>query len=125
MPLAERRTHSLRDAVIRLYEKRLPMGRLGEVEGIWGLDHMRRRLARLRAGQNVQLHRFGELDSLPTAHRPQERTWSLYELRGDTLVPVPTWEPGCPPPRQWTVPVTAPDVATLWPHNALKPRQST
>jgi hypothetical protein len=89
-----------------LYEKRLPMGRLDPRDGIMSLSHMRRQLERLDAGENVQLHRWGELDSLPLAHRPHDRTWSLYELRGDTLVPVPTWQPGCPPPREWTVPVT-------------------
>ena len=108
MPLVDRCTRSLREEAIRLYERRLPKSRLGPREGIWSREQMHRRLARLRAGENVQLHRFGELDSLPLAHRPTERTWSLYELRGDDeLVGVPGWQPGCPPPRQWTVPVTA------------------
>jgi hypothetical protein len=106
VPLVERRTRSLREELIRLYDKRLPMGRLDPRDGIMSLSHMHRQLERLHAGENVQLHRWGELDSLPLAHRPHDRTWSLYELRGDTLVPVPTWQPGCPPPREWTVPVT-------------------
>jgi hypothetical protein len=67
---------------------------------------MDRQLDRLRAGLPVQLHTFGELTSLPLAHRPQSCFDSLYELRGDTLVPVPGWQPGCPPPREWTVPVS-------------------
>lgn len=33
--------------------------------------------------------------------------WS--SLRGDELVPVPTWKLGHPPPAEWTVPVTAPE----------------
>ena len=70
---------------------------------------MQQQLERLRAGQTVQLHRFGELDALPPSHRPVERIHSLYELRGDELAPVPTWQPGHPAPREWTVPVTAPN----------------
>ncbi|MGD1237276.1 hypothetical protein [Mycobacterium seoulense] len=107
MPLVEHRTRSVRDEVIRLYEARLPKGRLDPRDGIWSRDHMRKQLERLHAGQNVQLHRWGELDALPVVYRPTERTWTLYELRGDELVPVPTWVPGWPPPREWTVPVSA------------------
>ncbi len=106
MPLAEHRTRTVREEVIRLYERRLPTAQLVDGEGIWGRDRMHRQLERLHAGLPIQLHRWGELDSLPTAHRPQSRFWSLYELRGDELVPGPTWQPGCPPPREWTVPVT-------------------
>jgi hypothetical protein len=106
VPLVEHRKRTLREEVIRLYEKRVPMGRLDPRDGIWSREHMYRQLERLRAGENVQLHRWGELDALPVAHRPQSRLHSLYELRGDELVPLPTWMPGCPRPSEWTVPVT-------------------
>ncbi len=106
MPQAEYRARTLRAELIRLYEKRLPKGSLDAGAGIWSRAHMHRQLERLRLGRPVQVHRFGELDSLPASHRPVEREHSLYELRGDELVPVPTWQPGCPPPREWTVPVT-------------------
>lgn len=102
------REPSLRDAVIAMYERRLPKAVLDppSVGGIMSREHIHRQLEQLRAGQNVQLHRWPELSSLPTAHRPTDRSHALYELRGDELVPVPTWQPGCPPPYQWTVPVT-------------------
>lgn len=65
--------------------------------------HRQLELDRLRAGWPVQLHRWGELDSLPPPWRPTERTWALYELRGDEPVGVPTSQPGEPRPREWTV----------------------
>jgi len=97
------RQRTLRDEVVRLYEKRLPKGGLDPRDGIWSREHTRRQLERLRAGLPVQLHRWGELDSLPTTYRPTERTWCLYELRGDDLHGVPTQEPGWPRPAEWTV----------------------
>jgi hypothetical protein len=97
------RGRSLREELVRLYEKRLPKGGLDPRDGIMSRSHMRRQLERLHAGLPVQLHRFGELDRLPLAYRPQERTWSLYELRDDELVGVPTWKPGQPRPLEWTV----------------------
>jgi hypothetical protein len=111
MPRDEHHSHhrTLREEIIRLYEKRVPMGHLDPRDGIWSREHIYRQLERLRAGENVQLHRFGELDSLPLARRPQSRFYSLYELRGDELVPVSTWQPGCPPPRDWMVPLTVED----------------
>lgn len=104
MPLVEPRRRSLRDAVIAMYEERLPDGRLGPQEGIWSRAHIYRQLDRLRAGETVQLHRYGELTALPTGYRPSRaETWTLAELRGDELVPVPTWKPGRPRPAEWTV----------------------
>ena len=96
---------SLRDDVIRSYEKRLPQGRLEPNAGIWSRGHMHRQLERLRAGETVQLHRYGEVDRLPLAHRPaRTELWTLAELRdGDVLVPVPSWRPGAPRPAEWTV----------------------
>jgi hypothetical protein len=102
-PLGRQRT--LRDEIIRMYERRLPKGHLDANAGIAGRAHMYRQLERLRAGENVQLHRFGELSYLPLAHRP-ERIHSLCELRGDELHPVRTQWPGTPRPAEWTVPVT-------------------
>jgi hypothetical protein len=66
---------------------------------------LERDLERLVAGQTIQLaHK-----DIPAPWRPHERTWSLYELRGEQLAGVPTWRPGQPnPPASWTVPV-APD----------------
>jgi hypothetical protein len=96
----------VRAALIDLYEKRLPRGLLDANAGIAGRAHMHRQLERLRAGETVQLHRWGELDALPLMYRPTSRLYSLYELRGDELVPVRAWQPGRPPPRDWTVPVT-------------------
>jgi hypothetical protein len=98
----------LRQAIIALYEMRLPAARLDPRDGICSRAHMERQLQRLYAGETVQLHRFGEPSMLPLAYRPVELEHSLYELRGDELVPVPGWQPGCPPPREWTVPMTVP-----------------
>jgi hypothetical protein len=62
-------------------------------------------LERALAGETIQLAD----NAIPKPWRPQERTWTLYELRGEELVGVPTWKPGQPtPPANWTVPV-APD----------------
>lgn len=95
---------SLRAEVIRLYERLLPDGLLDDQAGIFSRAHMYSQLAKLRAGQTVQLHRFGELTSLPTDFRPSRaETWTLAELRGDELVPVPTWGPGKPRPAEWAV----------------------
>jgi hypothetical protein len=59
-------------------------------------------LERAVAGQSVQLHH----GDIPEAWRPQERLSSLYELRGDDLVPVRTWQPWMSsPPSEWTIPV--------------------
>jgi hypothetical protein len=58
-----------------------------------------RTLDRLTAGVNVQLVR----QDVPAHWRP-EQFHSLYELRGDRLVPVPAWKHGATPPAQWTVP---------------------
>jgi hypothetical protein len=63
-----------------------------------GLDIDRRRLTDLRAGRAVQ---FAHIE-VPAEYRP-DRWHSLYELRGDELVPVPTQRPGQPRPREWTV----------------------
>lgn len=98
--------HGLRDAVIALYEKRLPAAPslVDELRaGIASREHITRQLERLRAGAAVQLHRFGELSRLPAEYRPTERTWSLYELRGDDLVGVPTLRPQAVRPHEWTV----------------------
>jgi hypothetical protein len=104
VPLAEPRRRSLRDAVIRLFEDRLPEGRLGPQEGIWSRQHMDDQLAKLRAGETVQLQRYGELNALPTEYRPaSSETWSLAELRNDDLVPVPPWRTEMPRPREWTI----------------------
>jgi hypothetical protein len=66
---------------------------------------LERDLERAIAGQTIQLAR----NHIPAPWRPHARTWSLYELRGEQLVGVPTWRPGqLNPPREWTVPV-APD----------------
>jgi hypothetical protein len=108
MPRDERgrRQRTLRDAIVAMYERRLPKGYLDANAGIAGRAHMYQQLEKLRAGETVQLHRFGELNYLPESLRP-ERTHGLFELRGDDdLVPVPTWKPGHPPPPSWTVPVT-------------------
>ena len=95
---------SLRAEVIKLYEKRLPKGLLDQNAGIWSHQHMYDQLAKLRAGQTVQLHRFGELTALPTAFRPdRSESWSLAELRGDDLVPVRPWRTGKPRPTEWTI----------------------
>jgi hypothetical protein len=51
----------------------------------------------------VQLHRYGEADRLPAKYRPTERTWTLYELRGDALVGVPTAQNPSDIPAEWTV----------------------
>jgi hypothetical protein len=106
VPLAEPRQNTVREEVTRLYKRRLGGARRGQSEGICSREHVERQLARLRAGQTVQLHRFGEVSSLPPPYRPAERSHSLYELRGDRLVPVPPRRPGCVPPREWTAPVT-------------------
>ena len=66
-------------------------------------------LQRATAGRTIQLAH----NNIPAPWRPHERTWSLYELRGDQLVGVPTWRPGQPnPPASWTVPI-APDHSQL------------
>ncbi|OBB73214.1 hypothetical protein [Mycobacterium sp. 852014-52144_SCH5372336] len=96
----------LRDAVIALYEKRLPAAPSLDDQpraGITSRGHIAAQLERLRAGATVQLHRFGELDRLPAAFRPTERTWRLYELRGDEILGVPTWQPHQTRPAEWTV----------------------
>lgn len=88
---------SLREAVIadigrRLQKKTHRPGLEGDLE-------------RAIAGQSVQLHQ----NDVPKPWRPQEWLSSLYELRGEELVPVPVWRPWMPnPPKEWTVPV-APD----------------
>ena len=98
------RARSLRDEVIRLYEKRLPGALLDEREGIFSRAHLHKQLAKLRAGETVQLHRYGELMSLPTAFRPDRaEVWTLAELRGDELVPVRPWRAGMPRPDEWTI----------------------
>lgn len=95
---------SLRDAVIEMYEARLPKGRLSPQEGIWSRQHMYDQLAKLRAGETVQLHRYGEVNALPTAYRPSRaETWTLAELRGCDLVPVRPWREGKPRPTEWTI----------------------
>jgi hypothetical protein len=58
-----------------------------------------RTLDRLTAGVPVQIVR----QDIPPQWRPDE-FHSLYELRGDRLVPVPAWKHGAEPPAQWTVP---------------------
>lgn len=63
-----------------------------------GLDVDRRRLRDLRARRAVQF----TYQELPAAFRP-DRWQSLYELRGDELVPVPIQRPGQPRPRAWSV----------------------
>ena len=64
---------------------------------------LKKDLERAVSGQSVQLHH----NQIPAPWRPQDRTWSLYELRGEQLVGVPTWMPWMPnPPREWTVPVS-------------------
>ena len=80
-PIGKQRT--LREEVVRFYARRLPKALPDERAGIWSRDRMKRQLDRLLDGQPVQLHRFGELDALPLAYQPRERTWTLYELRGD------------------------------------------
>jgi hypothetical protein len=63
---------------------------------------LERDLQRLIDGEPIQLHHNDVLKPW----RPEERLWSLYELRGDRLVGVPTWKPGQPnPPATWTVPI--------------------
>lgn len=103
VPLVEPRRRSVRDVVIRWYEGRLPRSRDDDRDGIYSRAHMQRQLDRLRAGETVQLHRV-EVDRLPVAYRPDRAaTWTLAELRGDEVVPVPTWRPGAPRPAEWTV----------------------
>jgi hypothetical protein len=94
-PIGGTRARTLRYDVIRMYERRLPKARVDDARaGIWHRDHMHRQLERLRAGLPVQLHRWGELDRLPKALRPADAFHSLFELRGDQLVPVPTQQRG-------------------------------
>lgn len=97
-PTAPRRPPgSLREAVIA------DMGR--RMRGGFYPSSLERDLERAIAGQTIQLAH----NRIPAPWRPHERTWSLYELRGEQLVGVPAWRPGQPnPPREWTVPV-APD----------------
>jgi hypothetical protein len=86
---------SLREAVIadlgrRLSKKPYPAS-------------LKQDLERAIAGQSVQLH----YAHIPAPWRPQERQTGLFELRGEELVPVRTWQPWMAnPPAEWTVPVS-------------------
>jgi hypothetical protein len=63
---------------------------------------LERDLQRLIEGEPIQLLH----NDVPKPWRPEERTWNLYELRGERLVGVPTWKPWMPnPSREWTVPI--------------------
>jgi hypothetical protein len=56
------------------------------------------RIRDLQRGRPMQLTH----NELPSEHRPEQFA-SLYELRGDYLVPVPTWQPHAERPEEWTV----------------------
>ncbi|MGB6764751.1 hypothetical protein [Mycobacterium sp.] len=87
---------SLREAVIVELSRR--------IRGGFYPESLERDLERAIASQTIQLAH----NNIPAAWRPHERTWNLYELRGEQLVGVPTWRPGQPhPPREWTVPVAS------------------
>ena len=86
----------LRDAVIAHYrDRRTVASRRGDKEQAQFLDARLRDLVRRRL---IQLTH----NEIPRDYRP-ELFASLYELRGDVLVVVPTWRPHAERPTEWAI----------------------